>query len=618
MRAPGCTRCFFYWCRNHDIFPLLFVLGRTIMLDKYQMETVNFTDGAALVLAGPGSGKTTCILARIISLVKERNIPAERILVITFTKDAALEMQERFRKKAEGSTNVRFGTFHSVFYHILLEHPKYKGYGIIFGKTRLQLLRQAIKEEGALDGKTGFFENVERDIAKYRNFSVNPKFVNDSFQPISMSASAFQKVMVTYERLKREKRKLDFDDMLTKTLELFLQDQAFLEGWQKQFSYYLIDEAQDMNYIQIQLMKLLCSSGNVMAVGDDDQSIYGFRGAEPGVLKEFEVAFQADVLRLQNNYRSLPEIVEKSLYVIQRNEERYEKQLRSQRDGTGVVEKKLFPTEREETEQVLMMCRQAIQEKKTLGILFRNNQEATPVIYGLLRERIPFFSKEKYRLVFSDPISQRLMDLLERIVRYRKSKNIEEIEQSFLEEMFDDDLQRDNALRLMEHMSPYATVNYIRKGLGFDQYMEYIAESQEQYQEYISYADAFQEQIKSSKRLEEALQGIRSLQQFQLKKAPIDPESTYIRLYTFHGSKGLEFQRVIILNVNEGITPSKKALNQRELQEERRMFYVAMTRAKDELYLYSIQRRRNEILYPSVYLKDLTCPQSDPESRQNA
>ena len=133
--------------------------------------------------------------------------------------------------------------------------------------------------------------------------------------------------------------------------------------------------------------------------------------------------------------------------------------------------------------------------------------------------------------MFSDPISQRLMDLLERIVRYRKSKNIEEIEQSFLEEMFDDDLQRDNALRLMEHMSPYATVNYIRKGLGFDQYMEYIAESQEQYQEYISYADAFQEQIKSSKRLEEALQGIRSLQQFQLK-SPIDPEvriSGYIR-----------------------------------------------------------------------------------------
>jgi DNA helicase-2/ATP-dependent DNA helicase PcrA len=583
------------------------------MLDEYQRNVVDFYEGAALVLAGPGSGKTTCILERILCLIEERHVPPNQILVITFTKDAALEMQERFRRKTGGESKVCMGTFHSIFYHVLLAHPTYEGYGIVYGKSRLQLLKSALKQVGVMDGKTGFLENVERDIAKYRSGGEIKEF-----QPLSMDYKDFVSVLSCYDAMKESRRKLDFDDMLLKTRELLKKDEAYLKEWQKKFQFFLIDEAQDMNAVQMQLVQMLCSSGNVMAVGDDDQSIYGFRGALPGVLKEFESYFHAHVICLQNNYRSLQEIVQKSQLVITKNPQRYEKVLKSKREDAGTVILRQFRTEREEIAAVIEICREAIRDQKTLGILFRNRQEASALIYALSWEKMAFFTKESYRLAFSDPISQRILDIFYALIKYQENGDLEMLDKSFLGELFDDPLQRDRALRMISHMTPYAILNYLRKGLGLDEYFQYIAESKEQLEEYLMYAEELQEFVKTCKRLDEVWKRVQEMKHFQMKNAPSNPEEMYIRLYTFHGSKGLEFERVIILNVNEGITPSKKASTSEELQEERRMFYVAMTRAKDHLHLFSIQRRRNEILYPSVYLKDLTCPQAGPESRQNA
>lgn len=592
------------------------------MLDSYQREVAHFEDRAALVLAGPGSGKTTCIMERISFLVEERGVKPEQILVITFTKDAAMEMQQRFVRRVGARRKVSFGTFHSVFYHILMEHPSYRGYGILYGKPRMEMLHRIVTGMGLDAGKQGFLEDLERDLAKLAAVGgpregENIQEAGVDFQPVSMDRAELATLWHRYGDAKSKCRKLDFDDMLTKTLQLFETDTGFRKKWQHRFTYVLIDEAQDMNEVQFDLMKILCERGNIMAVGDDDQSIYGFRGANPKVLKLFETYFHAKVLHLVYNYRSMTQIVSSSVEVISKNTMRYPKELKAVQEGAGEVHYENFATDREEAKRVVQLCRDADAKGYTLGVLFRNHQEALPVIYALLEAQIPFFTKEPYGMPFSDVISNQLRNLLEVYVTYKRDRDVCKVDDSFWGTLFDGKEQREGAFQLLQSFSPYAIINYIRKGLGFDVYIRSIAENAVKLQEYMERADVFQEQMRGKKTVEEALQSIQDIVEFQMKKIPKEPGESMVRFYTFHGSKGLEFQRVILLNVNEGITPSKRATSEEEMEEERRMFYVAMTRARDVIDFFSIQRRRNEILYPSKYLQDITCLQSDPESRQN-
>ena len=608
---------------------------------KSQSEAIRHQDGPLLVLAGPGSGKTTVVTKRVQYLVQDCHISPSSILVITFTKAAATEMKERFlrlmeqsEEKPQGYGNVSFGTFHAVFFSILKLSYGFTAANILREETRYQYMKEIVSRlKLEIDDENEFISGVLGEISLIKNERISL----DHYSSKNCAEDIFRKIFVSYEERKRNARLIDFDDMLSYTWELLTKRQDILEAWQKKFRYILVDEFQDINRLQYDILRLLAQpENNLFIVGDDDQSIYRFRGAKPEIMLNFQKDFPtAGRVLLNDNFRSTRQIVNAAGRVIRKNQSRFAKEITARGgDGPGV---RILAFE-DQQQECLYLLKEMQEYKKNGGawqqmaVLYRTNTQPRLLIQKLMEFNVPFRVRDQVpnlfdhwiaknlfcyiRLACGSKLRKDLLPVLNRPKRYmnRECLNDEIICWEYMMDYYKDKpyvcdkierLQYD--LKMLGRMGPFAAINYIRHVMGYEEYlkeyaefrrmnaedlMEVLNELQESARAYKTYDEWFAYMERYKKEMDE----MRKRQQ-EVKEG--------IHLATMHSSKGLEYDKVFILDAAEGVTPYKKAVLDADLEEERRMFYVAMTRAKKELTICWAKKQFSHELTVSRFVEEM-------------
>ena len=604
-------------------------------LSARQLEAVRHMDGPAMVLAGPGSGKTTVITRRVKYLI-ENHVRPEHILVITFTRAAAREMQERFSALSAGAASpVTFGTFHAVFFQILKHAYGYTSDSILREEERYRIVTElALSMDLDCSDLKEWASDVLAEISRVKSQQIPIEYYYSS----SMPEDKFRTVYSAYRKKLEMLRKIDFDDMCVYTADLFHSRQDILRSWQEHFRYLLVDEFQDINLMQYRIVRQLAGPGNnLFVVGDDDQSIYRFRGSRPEIMLGFPSDYpDAKVIQLRENYRSTAAVVSASLAVISENRHRYQKDLRSVNgpgEPVGIIECADM-----ETEMLLLVrsIRKSLDsglKPSDIAVLTRTNTELGEPSLKLAEFQIPCRVKDSAPLLWDhwiamdllaylalDPEAMRREDFLRvcnRPNRYitRRSAYARTISFTGLRGYYSDKdwmgpyLDSFEALiRRVRAMRPYAAINYIRRGGGYDDYLrEYAAKRKVDPQELLQLADEIQDSSRGCATVEEWLLRIdenrKKLEEQRRESRRAD--SDCVTLATLHASKGLEFTEVFLLNVNEGMIPYHRAVMEEEIEEERRLFYVGMTRAKQKLHLYCVRERYNRQMRPSRFLEPL-------------
>lgn len=588
-------------------------------LNKSQHCAIHHKDGAMLVLAGPGSGKTAVITQRTKNLIEEYNIPPSDILVITFTKAASNEMKERFYLlMGDRNARVSFGTFHAVFFTILKSAYNFSSENIISEDMRYRIMREILSGY-MLDYKdeNEFIGNLLGEIGMIKNSRID---INNFYSGVC-GEDIFRKIYKEYEARLRKSRLIDFDDMLLYTYELFDQRKDILASWQKKFKYILIDEFQDINRTQYEIMKMLAyPQNNMFIVGDDDQSIYRFRGSRPEIMLNFEKDFPgAKRILLDVNYRCGKYIVETSKNLISHNKERFDKTITAASESCEPVSYITFENRRDENMYLIKDIKELVGNGrcfKEFAVLFRTNIQARSLIEQLMSYNIPFKIRDAVPNIYEHWIAndiftyQRLamgsherkdfLQIMNRPKRYisRDSLRHECVEFAAWKKEFEtqpwiaeriEKLECD--LKLISQMSPYASVNYIRRGIGYDEFLKEYAKYKSINEEELSdMLDEIQESAAAYKTFAEWHEHIKKYTSEVKDHAKSHEEETdAVTLSTFHSSKGLEYRNVYLIDVNEGIVPYKKAILEKDIEEERRLFYVGMTRAKEKLSIYSVR-----------------------------
>lgn len=604
-------------------------------LNESQQKAVDHFQGPCMVLAGPGSGKTTVLTERIKKLIMEHDILSGQILVITFTKAAAMEMKERFQRKMNGQkTAVTFGTFHAVFFQILKHAYGFRSDNILRENEKYQILGEVTRYmELDYEEENEFYKDLLGEISLQKNSMETL----DEFHPTVCEVEKFREIYVQYEKKLHLKKKIDFDDMLVYTYELLSQRQDICQAWQQKFQYILIDEFQDINQLQFQIIRLLALPQNhLFVVGDDDQSIYRFRGARPEIMLNFTEAYtDAQKILLNINYRSSRKIVESSLTLISKNMVRFQKEIKANSTANGTLVMEEFSDPLEEADAILSNIQKLKDEQisySEIAVLFRSNSQMRILVAKLIHAGVPFQSKERLPILFEHWIAEDLfayfalskgMYLRKNILRVMNHPNrflsrdlVNEetinpavwkqkyMDQSWMRERID---RFFTDVAIMGTLSPFAAINYVRKGIGYDEFIKEFAKkrgiSDENLMEIL---EQLQEHAKGFKTFEEWEKQITiEKKEWKENRENRDDFAEGITLSTLHGAKGLEYEAVFILDVNETIIPYKKAALDAEIEEERRMFYVGMTRAKSHLYLYSVREYHNHKMNPSRFLTEL-------------
>lgn len=603
------------------------------MLDENQLAAVRLGDGPQLILAGPGSGKTTVITERVRSLVTERQIDPSRILVVTFTKAAAREMRTRFLRLTGAShTAVTFGTFHAVFFQILKHAYHFTASNILREEQRFAIVRDLIRVRRLeCEDENEFVNDILGEIGLVKNTGTPLAH----YYATSLSAEVFRAIYTDYEAEKKRRRLIDFDDMLTLTKELLSERPDILSGWRDRFRYILIDEFQDINYVQYEIVRLLAAPlNNLFIVGDDDQSIYRFRGAKPELMLRFPADYpDCGKVLLGTNYRCQANVVTAASNLISHNTNRFAKELRASKAPGSPVHYRIFSSAEEEVGTVISEVQGLLEAKKIRGseiaLLFRTNRNMRRVIESLLKKNLPFQTKEHIPNLYEHWIAQDifayfalahgsreradLLRIMNRPKRYLSRDALPEVTFAFdvLEESYADkpwvverigNLERD--LRMLSRMNPYAGINYIRHGIGYDEFCHEYAEYRRISEtEMLETLDELQEAAKGYKTLEDWKRQIDAYTKALLKEREekrADPNA--VMLSTLHSAKGLEYDVVYLIDVNAGVMPYRKAVLPADLEEERRMVYVGMTRARKELTLCAVDEKKGAGTVPSPYL----------------
>mgnify|MGYP005806554345 CR=1 FL=1 len=602
---------------------------------KSQSMAVRHQDGPLLVLAGPGSGKTTVVTRRVQYLVQDCGIPPASILVITFTKAAAGEMKERFlRLMGEEHTAVSFGTFHAVFFSILKLSYGFTAGNILREETRYQYLKETVERlRLEIDDENEFLTGISAEISLLKNERISP----EHYFSKNCSEEIFRKIYEEFEERKRRARQIDFDDMLVYTWELLSQRPDILSAWQKKFRYILVDEFQDINQIQYDILKLLARpEDNLFIVGDDDQSIYRFRGAKPEIMLNFQKDYPgAGQVVLSDNFRSTKQIVEAAGQVIRWNQARFAKEIHA-RGGDGPPVKTLEFTDQQQ--ECLYILRELQRTSENGGkwsdtaVLYRTNTQPRLLIQKLMEFNVPFRVRDQMpnlfehwiaknlfcyiRLAMGSNLRRDLLPILNRPKRYmnRECLDDEVISWEHMLMYYEDKgyvcdridkLRYD--LKMLGRMGPFAAVSYIRHVIGYDDYLREYAQFRRMNEEdLLETAEELQESARPFKTYDEWFDYIEKYKEEmeQMRRQQKEVRDG-VQLATMHSSKGLEYERVFILDAAEGVTPYKKAVLDADLEEERRMFYVAMTRAKKELTVCYAKKQSSHEMKPSRFLKEL-------------
>lgn len=616
-----------------------------------QKTALSHRDGPMMVLAGPGSGKTTVITHRIKRLL-EQGVSPSGILVITFTKAAAREMKERFFSlmKQEGENSERvsaaeavsFGTFHAVFYHILRLAYGFSGNNIISEEDKKKYFKDFIEASGLDVEDTGeFIAALINEISYVKGNRIDPACYYSGNCPEEW----FKKLYAGYEDMLRDKGKLDFDDMLVLCYELFSERRDILSAWQKKYKYILVDEFQDINRLQYEIVKMLAlPENNLFIVGDDDQSIYRFRGARPEIMLGFEKDFPgAKRVLLAENYRSTRDIVETSLRLISHNKIRFEKKLLPTHGAGRPVDINVYKNPVEEAEAIARRIRQYEQAGypyTDMAVLFRTGISSGLLAEKLMEYNIPFIMRDVIPNFYSHWIAKDILSYLElgnggrkrsdffrimnRPKRYLSRDAFETPEVSletvrayyrdrdWMEERLCD---LETHLRIIGRLKPAAAINYIRRSVGYDGYLKEYAEFRRlKPEELFEVADRLMESASGFSGLEEWKEHIRQYEE-TLKDRREDVAG--VTLSTMHSAKGLEYRIVFIADVNEGVIPHHKAGLPADIEEERRLFYVALTRAKERLHLCAVRERYHRDQELSRFIGECRMKRPVKEERRN-
>lgn len=607
-------------------------------LNNAQREAVSHLNGPCMVLAGPGSGKTLTIAKRIEYLIQKYKVRPEEILVITFTKYAANEMRDRFRRVMQtNAMPVTFGTFHGIYYGILKWAYHLRQENILTEEERHELLKEiASKSDWSGDEdliqNQDFLNELSEEIGNVKN---NLKDI-DTYVSKQYGMGRFRKIYREYEETKQKLRKIDFEDMLTMTLKLFREYPEVLKKWQQKYKYILVDEFQDINQAQYEVIKLLAApENNLFIVGDDDQSVYGFRGAKPGIMMEFKKDYpDAKQIVLNVNYRSTAHIVNGALRVIRNNRLRYPKEIKANRKADKTVHVQEVKDVAEEAHYVLDKIRDAMKEgqkPEEIAVLFRTATDARVIAELLMEYQIPFRMKEHLNNLYEHFIGQDIysylklsqkeyerkyfMQIVNRPNRFISrdsmegtSVSYESIRRFYIDKEWMQDRvdQMEWDMKMIENKPPYAAIQYLRKSVGYDEFLkEYAAYRQMNLEELKDVLDEIQERSKEFKTIKEWFTHVENYKEMLRAQAKSAASNEGVSLLTMHGAKGLEFDTVFVIAANEGIIPYKKAQVEDEIEEERRLFYVAMTRAKQKLTISYTKEKNGKAVKPSRFVGEL-------------
>lgn len=598
-----------------------------------QRAAITHREGPMLVLAGPGSGKTTVLTERVRFLIEECGVHPGNILVITFTKAAAEEMKERYEAlPASAKGRVNFGTFHAVFFKILRFAYRYDAGNILKEEERYRILREIACEKIRQDfsDEKELVEAVGAEISMVKN----ERFPLESYYSVNCPDEVFREIYTEYERRLRRENKVDFDDMQLLCYRLLSERNDILRQWQQKYTYILIDEFQDINRLQYDTIRMLAEpENNLFIVGDDDQSIYRFRGAKPELMLHFTEDFKdAARITLLCNFRSTAPIVEAALRVVGNNKKRFEKKLYAKEKQGEAVEFRQYPDRKREcagiAEEIAELHKTGLPWRE-IAVLYRTNLQSRAIMGKLMEYNIPFKTRDSVPNLYEHWICRDLfayikmalgsrerglfLQIMNRPKRYIAREALYEPEVDFerLKAYYEEKDYVTERLEKLEYdlamikgLNPFAAVNYIRRAVGYDgfltEYAEYrrmqaedlfelLAELQEDAAEYpdftawFTHAEEYSEQLLRQKQKE--------------KKTAAEA----VTLSTYHSAKGLEYHTVFLPELNEGLTPYRQAVLPEDVEEERRMFYVAMTRAKRRLVLSCMKELRSKELIPSRF-----------------
>ena len=603
--------------------------------NEAQAQAIQHTDGPCLVLAGPGSGKTLTIVNRVKYLIEKQKVRPEEILVVTFTRFAAAEMKSRLcLVMGKRDLPVTVGTFHGIYYGILKWAYRMNQENILSETEKYQILRGVInKERMEIFDEEDFIQDIAAEIGKVKNNRIPlEEFVSEK-----CSADAFRNIYRNYEQHRKELKKIDFDDMLVLCYELFRLRPDVLAQWQKKFRYVLIDEFQDINRIQYDVIRMLAQpENNLFVVGDDDQAIYGFRGADSELMLGFGKDFpNAKQILLGMNYRSTANIVQNSLKLIENNVERYSKKLEANREGGSCLHIQEVKDPVEEAEYVLeeiQKCKENGIKEEESAILFRVHTDARAVVEAMVERKIPFQMKEHLPNIYEHFIAKDIMayfrlatgirrrqdflQVMNRPKRYLGRDSVAGAKVSF-EDMrkfyCDKDWMIDRIdqfewdVKMLMKMAPYAAIQYIRKRIGYDDFLkEYAFTHQINRSDLNEVLAEIEEAAKAFSSVEEWFAHVEEYTEtLKVKEKERNRPRPGVRLMTIHASKGLEFKQVFLIAANEGRIPYQKAKTDKEIEEERRLFYVAMTRAKDFLKICYVKIKNGKEVTPSRFVDEL-------------
>jgi len=590
-------------------------------LNPSQVQAVIHKDGPCMVLAGPGSGKTLTITKRIEYLIGKHHVSPEEILVITFTKAASIEMKERFvRLCGQKAGPVTFGTFHGIYYGILKWAYRMNASNILSEEQKYQLLKQVIgRMEIDIDDEKDFLQGIAGEIGNIKNNQIPLA----EYESLNCSEEVFREIFEQYEKERKRLKKIDFDDMLVLVYELFKKRPDILSMWQRKFRYILIDEFQDINQVQYDVIRMLAApENNLFIVGDDDQSIYRFRGARPDIMLGFKKDYpDTKEILLDVNYRSTKAIVNGAARVIRHNVNRYPKQIITTNEQGETVHIQEVRHPIEESKYVVSQIQEAKKRgipSSEIAVLFRTNVEARALAETFMEYNMPFRMKERMPNLYEHFIAQDLTTYLKMALGDRSRKSFlaimnrpnryigrdsvegttisfESLRKFYCDKdwMLDRIDQLEVDFRILKNMAPYGAIQYIRKHIGYDEFLkEYAAFRKINMEDLKEVLREIEERAKAFRTIEEWFTHIEEYSEElkrQSQQKETDPEA--ITFMTMHGSKGLEFDLVFIIGANETITPYKKAETKEEVEEERRMFYVAMTRARKKLIISYTKER---------------------------
>ena len=592
-----------------------------------------------LVIAGPGSGKTLVITHRILNLIHEKKVNPQNILVITFTKAAALEMQNRFYALA-GKDNpgdfypVTFGTCHAIFFQIIKLVKDIQAKDILKEYEKCSMMEEILSDalnvmQSQFTPSMELAQKILSEISKVKNTGLDYQ----KWESAYCSQAEFIFLYESYQKECTRQGKIDFDDMLLLCLELLRTKKSLLEKCRSMFTYILVDEFQDINAVQYEIIKLLgAKHQNVFVVGDDDQSIYGFRGASPQIMSKFLTDFPgAQKVELVKNYRCKQEIVDTSVRLINHNSNRFLKKFEAIPSNRHSVRYISSMNRRQQFERVALCIQEYMKEEghhyEDVAVLFRTNGHASMLVEQLSLLGIPFQCREKLENIYDTSIAKDLIAYIRFALNRNQAADFFRIMNKpgryikrnaipvhpFRGDMLLQDIRDKNVLQSVSHMlkqldfikrfEPFAAINYIRKGIGYEQYViEYARHFHLDVQEQLDILEEISQSAKNFRTLKHWLEFVTTYEE-TMEQGYQNQKGIHIK--TMHGAKGLEWPVVILPDLNEGNMPYKKAQTPEQIEEERRIFYVAMTRAREYLFFFYVKKEEADLIgLPSRFLQE--------------